>query len=75
MTLIISFLQNGHLPQDVEEARKVRKRTTRFTILNDSLYKRGFSMPYLKCVDEKEANIFWKRSMKGFVETMQDPGP
>ena len=70
MTLIISFLQNGHLPQDVEEARKVRKRTARFTILNDSLYKRGFSI-----VNEKEANIFWKRSMKGFVETMQDPGP
>ena len=58
MTLIISFLQNRHLPQDVEEARKVRKRTTRFTILNDSLYKRGFFMPYMKCVDEKEANIF-----------------
>ena len=24
-------------------------------ILNDTLYKRGFSMPYLKCVDEEEA--------------------
>ena len=26
-----------------------------FTILNDALYKRGFSVPYLKCVDEEEA--------------------
>ena len=25
------------------------------TILNDTLYKRGFSMPYLKCVNEEEA--------------------
>ena len=25
------------------------------TILNDALYKRGFSMPYLKCVNEEEA--------------------
>ena len=24
-------------------------------ILNDILYKKGFSMPYLKCVDEEEA--------------------
>ena len=24
-------------------------------ILNDTLYKRGFFMPYLKCVDEEEA--------------------
>ena len=55
MTPIISFLQDGHLPQDIEEARKVRKRAARFTILNDTLYKRGFFMPYLKCVDEEEA--------------------
>ena len=54
MTPIISFLQDGHLPQDVEEARKVRKRAAKFTILNDTLYKRGFSIPYLKCVDEEE---------------------
>ena len=27
----------------------------KFTILNDTLYKRGFSMLYLKCVDEEEA--------------------
>ena len=55
MTSILSFLQDGHLTQDVEEAKKVRKRAARFTILNDTLYKRGFSMPYLKCVDEEEA--------------------
>ena len=54
MTPIISFLQDGHLPQNTEEAKKVRKRAARFTILNDALYKRGFSMPYLKCVDEEE---------------------
>ena len=55
MNPILSFLQDGRLPQDVEEARKVRKRAARFTIMNDSLYKRGFSMPYLKCVDKSEA--------------------
>ena len=53
MTSIISFLLDGHLPQDIEEAKKVRKRAARFMILNDTLYKRGFSMPYLKCVDEE----------------------
>ena len=55
MTQILSFLQDGRLPQGIEEARKVRKRAARFTILNDVLYKRGFSMPYLKCVNENEA--------------------
>ena len=33
----------------------MRKRAARFTILNNALYKRGFSMPYLKCVEESEA--------------------
>ena len=55
MTPIISFLQDGHLPQDVKGARKVKKRVAWFTILNDTLYKRGISVPYLKCVDEEEA--------------------
>ena len=36
-TPIISFLQDRHVPRDVEEARKVRKRVTRFRILNDTL--------------------------------------
>ena len=54
MTPILSFLQDGHLPQDIKKARKVRKRATRFMILNETLYKKCFSMPYLKCVDEEE---------------------
>ena len=64
MSLIVSFLQDGHLPQDTEEARKVKKRAARFTILNDTLYKRGFSMPYLKC-DEEEAKYILEEIHKG----------
>ena len=51
----MSFLQHGHLPQNTEEAKKIKKRVARFTIFNDALYKRDFSMPYLKYVDEEEA--------------------
>ena len=51
----MAFIQDEHLPQDTAEAKKVRKRAVRFTILNDTLYKRGFSMLYLKCIDEEEA--------------------
>ena len=55
MTPIMSFLQDGHLPQNTEEAEKIKKRAAKFTILNDALYNRGFSMSYLKCVDKEEA--------------------
>ena len=65
MTPIISFLQDGHLPQDADEARKIKKRAARFTILNDTLYKRDFSMPYLKCVDEDEAKYILEEIHEG----------
>ena len=55
MMPIVSFLQDERLPQDAEEAKKIKKRVAKFTILNDTLYKKGFSMPYLKCVDEDKA--------------------
>nr|XP_023881477.1 uncharacterized protein LOC111993881 [Quercus suber] len=73
MTPIISFLQDGYLPQDVKETRKVRKRATRFTILNDTLYKRGFSMPCLKCVDEEEAKYILEETHEGVCRDHAGP--
>ncbi|XP_075658923.1 uncharacterized protein LOC142628767 [Castanea sativa] len=73
MTPIISFLQDGRLFQDIVEARKVRKRATRFTILNDALYKRGFSMPYVKCVDEKEAKYILEEIHEGICRDQAGP--
>ena len=46
----------------------VRKRETRYTILNDTLYKRGFSMPYLKCVNKKEAKYILEEIHEGVCE-------
>ncbi|XP_075649780.1 uncharacterized protein LOC142620265 [Castanea sativa] len=65
MTPIISFLQDGHLPQDPKDARKIKQRATRFTILNDRLYKRGYSLPYLKCVNEDEARYILEEIHEG----------
>ena len=65
MTPIASFLQDKCLPQDAEEAKKIKKRATRFTILNDTLYKRGFFLPYLKCVNEDEAKYILEEIHEG----------
>ena len=64
-TPIVSFLLDRRLPQDTDEARKIRKRAARFTVLNDTLYKRGFSMPYLKCVDQDEAKYILEEIHEG----------
>ena len=65
MTPIISFLQDRYLPQDADEARKIKKWAARFTVLNDTLYKRGFFMPYLKCVAKDKAKYILEEIHEG----------
>ena len=73
MTPIVSFLQDGHLPQDADKARKIRKKAARFTILNDVLYKRGFSMPYLRCVDDDKAKYILEEIHEGIYGDYAGP--
>ena len=47
-TSIVSYLKDGLLPKDKEEARKLRVKATRFVLMDKVLYKRGFSQPYLR---------------------------
>ena len=49
-TPIFAYLKDRHLPPNSDEARKIKKQAIRFMILNDVLYKKGFSLPYLRCV-------------------------
>ena len=51
MDPILAYIRDGKLPPNSLEARKIRVRPSRFTILNDKMYKRGFSQPYLMCLD------------------------
>ena len=61
MDPIWDYLVEGALPSDPKEASKPRARLTRFTVHRGTLYKRGFSMPILKCVGKEDANyILWE---------------
>ena len=50
MTPIILYLKDESLPEGKDEARRLRVRSARYVLLNDVLYKRGFSQPYLRCL-------------------------
>ena len=56
MILIIRYLKEGWLPEDKAEARKIQIRVARFVIIDDLLYKRGYSLPYLRCTNSEEAD-------------------
>ena len=55
-TSIVSYLKDGTLPDDKEAARKLKVQAARLILVKDVLYKRGFSLPYLRflCLEEAD---------------------
>ena len=49
-TPLISYLKTGVLPDEKGAARKLKVQASRFVLMKDVLYKRGFSRPYLRCL-------------------------
>ena len=43
MTPIVGYLKEGKLPQGRDEARKLRIKSTRYVLMDEMLYNRGFS--------------------------------
>ena len=50
MDSILKYLKEGVLPEDRKEAKSLMFRVANYTIINDMLYKRGFTFPYLRCL-------------------------
>ncbi|GAA0169885.1 hypothetical protein LIER_24267 [Lithospermum erythrorhizon] len=50
MTPKAQSLVNGHLPDNVTEARKIKNRSFRFYMYEDELYKKSWDGPLLRCV-------------------------
>nr|XP_023882026.1 uncharacterized protein K02A2.6-like [Quercus suber] len=65
---LVSYLKNGILPDGKEAARKLKVQATRFVLIRDVLYKRGFSCPYLRCVGPEEAGYIMREVHKGICE-------
>ena len=65
MTLIVGYLKEGKLPQGRDEARKQRIKSARYVLMDEVLYKRGFSQPYLRCLAPDEANYVLRQVHEG----------
>ncbi|KAM6543284.1 hypothetical protein CsatB_007731 [Cannabis sativa] len=55
MTPIATYLNTGELPNNGNEAQKMRRKAARHIIVEGVMYRRGFSMPLLRCVTQEEA--------------------
>ena len=65
MTPIVSYLKDGKLPEGKDKARKLRVRTARYFLMDEVLYKRGFSQPYLRCLAPDKANYVLREVHEG----------
>ncbi|GKV18281.1 hypothetical protein SLEP1_g28686 [Rubroshorea leprosula] len=62
---IFSFLRDGIVPEDRQEAMKLRKKASRYTLVNGVLYKRSFSLPLLRCLNPYEAEYALREVHEG----------
>ena len=57
---LIAYLRSGTLLDGKDAARKLKVQASRFVLIRDVLYKRGFSRPYLRCLSHDEADYVMK---------------
>eukprot|EP00261_Vitis_vinifera_P018113 XP_010648055.1 PREDICTED: uncharacterized protein LOC104878864 [Vitis vinifera] len=55
MEVIIKYLRASTLPEEPKQAHKIRVQAARFTLIEEHLYKRSFTGPYLRCLNHSEA--------------------
>ncbi|XP_077252057.1 uncharacterized protein LOC143891356 [Tasmannia lanceolata] len=62
---IIRYLRSGELPGEKKEAWKVVQRAARFSFDGETLYKRSYTLPYLKCLRPTDALYALRETHEG----------
>ncbi|XP_052288562.1 uncharacterized protein LOC127899263 [Citrus sinensis] len=65
MDPIILYLRDGVLPPDKLRARKIRAQASRYTMIDRILYRRGYTLPFLRCLDEDDADYVLREVHEG----------
>ncbi|XP_077217911.1 uncharacterized protein LOC143852416 [Tasmannia lanceolata] len=65
MDEIIDYLRSGKLPEGKKEARKVVQRAAIFSLDGENLYKRSYSLPYLKCLRPSDTEYTLQETHEG----------
>ena len=64
-TPLIAYLRSGILQDEKDATRKMKVQASRFVLIRDVLYKRGFSRPYLRSLSHDEADYVMKEVHEG----------
>ncbi|KAF7150490.1 hypothetical protein RHSIM_Rhsim02G0156300 [Rhododendron simsii] len=52
---IVDNITNGTLPEDKVKSRQLKIRAAKYLMMGDVLYRRSFSLPYLRCLTTMES--------------------
>jgi ribonuclease HI len=55
-TEIFRYITEGQLPEDRKAATKIRQKASKYTVIDGFLYRRGLTLPLLKCLSKDEAD-------------------
>ncbi|XP_024024509.1 uncharacterized protein LOC112092474 [Morus notabilis] len=72
---IVKYLLNGELQEDKQMAKRLRYQASRYTMHDNVLYRKGFSTPLFRCLDDEEAKKCSRRYTMGYVKTTQGGSP
>lgn len=67
MCEIETYLRMGELPEEEKQTHKIRVQAARFTLIGDNLHRRSFGGPYLKCLNDLEAQYVLVELHEGFM--------
>jgi len=54
MTPYRRYLADGILPVELEEGKKIKRNSARYTLVDGALFRHGFTHPILTCVSRDE---------------------
>ena len=65
MDPIVMYLKIGEQPEDKIEAQILQLKVARYVLYDDKLYRRGYSISFLKCVTPLEAKYIMREINEG----------
>ncbi|XP_022042055.1 uncharacterized protein LOC110944716 [Helianthus annuus] len=65
MTPIKKFLKNGELPNDQTEAERFKIKARQYVLQGETLYKKGYLVPLLRCVGPEQSQYLVKEVHEG----------
>ncbi|GKD05934.1 reverse transcriptase domain-containing protein [Tanacetum coccineum] len=73
MTPICEYITKEILPKDKKKARALRRKASRYAVINGTLYKKYFLGPWLRCVEPLQANYVLREIHEGSCSMYSGP--